>query len=95
MNHLYHIGSIKNVSRFSNEEHQMSDEPNTIKKSLFSRIWYDVLPAEINSVVIPKKVSTIFDVILAKLFTKEKMSLRNKSNEYSRKYLSLKMICSI
>ena len=69
----------------------MSDELNTIRKNLYSKIWYDVLLAEINSVVTPRKVSTIFDVILANLYTKEKMSLRNRSNEYSKKSLFLKM----
>lgn len=95
MSHLSHIGSIKNVSKFSNEEHPMKDELNTIKRNLYSKTWYDVLLAEISSVVIPKRVSTISDAILVRQYTKEKMSLRNKSNEYSRKYLSLKMRCSI
>ena len=69
----------------------MKDELSTIKKNSYSKILFDVQLVEISSVAIHKKKSTISDAILAKQYTKGRMSSKNKSNEYSEKYLFLRI----
>jgi len=87
----FRIGCLKSVKEFSNEEPQMKDELSTIKKSLFSKVSSTVRHVVRNSALILKRVSTIYDVILATLYTKEKTILNNKLSLYFRKYLYLKM----
>jgi hypothetical protein len=77
----FRTGFLKSAKEYLNDEHRTNDEPSTTKRNFYSKALSIVRLAEKNSAIMKRRASIISGATLVKLYTKEKMSLKSKSDK--------------